>query len=205
MSTGEHSQERMVGRSIYLRPPVYDDASEGPWFSWFNDPDATRFTFHGRVANTREDQIKFFEATIGDESRRVFAICDQASNEMIGVTSLQDVDLNNRSAEIAIMVGDSRFRGKGVSLEAWGLLVQYGFQNLQIDKIVAGSHEGLRRWVESLGVIGFKIESEEANVFTEDDPPAGVIWYACYRSDFEQLVGRNGPFDARNWFSRSSD
>jgi ribosomal-protein-alanine N-acetyltransferase len=200
-----HSTENMVGRSIFLSPPTYEDASEGPWYSWFNDPEATRFTSHGQVVNTREDQIIFYENTIGDESRRVFAICDRESGEMVGVTSLQDIDLENRTAEIAIMIGNSRFRGQGVSLETWGLLAQYGFQNLQIDKLVAGSHEKLRRWVESLSAIGFQIESEQLNYFLDDDPPAGVIWYACHRTKFERLMKKNGLFDADVWLHAQLD
>ena len=149
--------------------------------------------------NSREDQIRFYEGTIGDESRRIFAICDRTDGTMIGVTSLQGIDLVNRKAEIAIMIGDSRFRRKGVSLEAWGLLTQYGFQKLQIDKIWAGSHEGLRRWVESLRAIGYNIEAEVPNEYLTDGRYFSLLRYACYRPQFGALIARHGNFNAASW------
>ena len=34
------------GERIYLRPLTLEDATEGPWYTWFNDPEATRYTQH---------------------------------------------------------------------------------------------------------------------------------------------------------------
>jgi RimJ/RimL family protein N-acetyltransferase len=200
MTSRKHDVDLLLhGDLIYLRRPTLDDAENGPWYSWFNDAESTRFTRHGEEENTREDQIEFYKQAVGDESRRVFAICDRTSEQMIGVTSLQEIDLVNRKAEIAIMVGEASYRGKSVSLEAWGLLVQYGFQNLAIDKIWAGSHGELRRWVSSLSAIGFEIEAEIPNEYFEDGKYSSLIRYACYRTRFEELANKNGPFDAATW------
>jgi [ribosomal protein S5]-alanine N-acetyltransferase len=191
--------DRLEGRLIYLRKPTYEDASLGPWYNWFNDPESTRFTRHGRVENTRADQIAFFRDSEGDVSRQIFAICDRESGNMIGVTSLQEIDVSKRQAEIAIMIGDRDFRHKGISIEAWGLLIQYGFDNLEIDRIWGGSHEGLRNWVNSLFRLGFRIESEVLGIYSEDDDTALKLQYACYRNDFDERVSRLGAFDIETW------
>lgn len=199
MISTDNDSEHIVGQSIFLRPPTYEDASEGPWFSWFNDPEATRFTQHGDGLNTREAQIEFFETAMADESRLLFAICDLQTRSMVGITSIQAIDIQNRDAEIAIMIGDKNYRKRGVSLEAWGLLTQYAFETLPLDRIYAGSHEGLRRWVESLGAIGYVIESTVPNGFVKDGQNVPVIVYSCHRSRFEDMAQKHGRFNAEVW------
>ena len=108
----------------------------------------------------------------------------------------------NRKAEIAIMIGDSRFRPGIAGLESYGLLTQYGFQNFPIEKLWAGSHEGLRSWVELLELIGYKIEAELPSEFWDEGESSSLLRYACYRSKFEELVEKNGTFDVKAW-SRS--
>lgn len=197
----------MVGKSVFLRPPTYEDASEGPWYSWFNDVEATRYSRHGTVENTRADQIKFYEDSLVDEGRRVFAVCDRNDGVMIGVTSVQAIDIKNRKAELAIMIGDPRFRPSMAGLEAWGLVTQYAFDNLPVEKLWAGSHEGLRSWVELLGVFGYTIEAELPYEIWDGDVPSSVLKYACYRSTYYELLSRHGELDIARWsrayFSRN--
>jgi len=197
----ENESEHIVGQSIFLRPPTRTDASEGPWFSWFNDPESTRFTQHGEVPNTRAAQIKFFETAMADESRLLYAICDTQTRSMVGVTSIQSIDLLNREAEIAIMIGEKSHRQRGVSIEAWGLLTQHAFETLPLERIYAGSHEGLRRWVDSLRVIGYEMDSEKSDGFVKDGQMVGVLLYSCHRSRFEELIGKRGRFNAENWLN----
>ncbi len=199
MISTDNDSEHIVGQSIFLRPPTYEDAAKGPWYSWFNDPEATRFTQHGAELNTRETQIEFFEMAMADENRLLFAVCDLQTRSMVGVISIQGIDLLNRDAEIAIMIGEKNYRKRGVSLEAWGLLTQHAFETLPLDRIYGGSHEGLRRWVESLGAIGYVIESTMADGFLKDGQSVPVIYYSCHRSGFEALIEKHGRFNAKVW------
>ena len=205
MIRAEYPSDHIVGQSIYLRPPSLKDAAEGPWYSWFNDPDTTQFTQHGGLINTRESQIEFFETAMDDESRLLYAICDRKTTKMVGITSIQSIDLKDREAEIAIMIGEKSHWRRGVSIEAWGLLVQHAFENLPLDRIYAGSHEGLRRWVESLSTIGFEIDSTTPDGFVKDGQLVGTILYSCLRSKFEELKLKHGPFDASVWLKESQD
>jgi RimJ/RimL family protein N-acetyltransferase len=136
-----------------------------------------------------------------DESRLLYAICDSQTSAMVGVTSIQSIDLPKREAEIAIMIGEKSHRQRGVSVEAWGLLTQHAFESLPLERIYAGSHEGLRRWVESLTVIGYEIDSEKPDGFVKDGQVVGVLLYSCHRSKFEELVKKCGRFNADIWLN----
>jgi [ribosomal protein S5]-alanine N-acetyltransferase len=142
---------------------------------------------------------------MADESRLLYAICDSQTGTMIGVTSIQSIDLQNREAEIAIMIGEETYRQRGVSIEAWGLLTQHVFESLPVERIYAGSHEGLRRWVESLRVIGYEIDFEKPDGFVKDGQMVGVLLYSCHRSRFEELIGKRGRFSVESWLHTTED
>ena len=54
---------------------------------------------------------------------------------LIGITVLKDINLINRSAEIAIYIGDKKFRGKGFSKEATLETLHFGFYKLGLNRI----------------------------------------------------------------------
>jgi RimJ/RimL family protein N-acetyltransferase len=178
----------IIGGGTFLRPLTSGDASEGPWFSWFNDPEVTRFTRHGETENTREDQIRFFNQIDGDDSRWVMAICDAESGRHIGVVSLQDIDRRVRLAEFAIMVGESEFWGRGIGAEATRLAIRHGFRCLDLNRIelgVSGDHPAAVRAYENAG---FVIEGRRRQALLVDGKLADGISMAILRSEYEDTM-----------------
>ena len=46
----------------------------------------------------------------------------------------------------------------GAALEAMALMTEHAFERLNLNRLYAGQHEGLWKWVNSLELIGYKIE-----------------------------------------------
>jgi [ribosomal protein S5]-alanine N-acetyltransferase len=198
-STHLPSDPFLTGKQIFLRPPVFSDASEGPWYSWFNDPEAVKFTEHVAGQNTREAQIEFFNSIESDSSRRVFAICEVGQGEMIGVVSLQEIDVVNRRANIAIMIGNPAYRSTLAGFEAVAILTRFGFRELGLHKISAGTHELLRSWVELLGAIGYDIEAEIPDHFWDGDISYSMIFHSCYSKNYFALESEQGELHIARW------
>lgn len=57
------------------------------------------------------------------------------SKKLIGITILHGIDLINRSAGLAILIGDNNERGKGYSREALFLTLEFGFMRLGLHRI----------------------------------------------------------------------
>jgi RimJ/RimL family protein N-acetyltransferase len=128
------------GDVVYLRAVTLEDAADGPWFTWFNDPEATKFTRHGGDRNTREKQVRFFRSLEGDDSRFVFAICESHEDTHVGIVSLQHIDYQERTAHLAIMLGDKAYWGKGAAKQALDLAAQFGFSYLNLIRLFAGTY-----------------------------------------------------------------
>ena len=148
----------LIGKYIYLRPPnIEKDVLKGKWFSWFNDKNTTKFLLQGVFPNTIEKQLDFVESLKTDANRILLCIIDKATNEHIGVISINDIDLLNKTATISIVLGEKN-RPKESGLEAIGLMKEYAFDRLNLNKLNGGQVVDLWKWVNKLELIGYRIE-----------------------------------------------
>lgn len=65
-----------------------------------------------------------------------YIICTAEDEMPIGSTYLRDIDKDNQKAEFGIFIGEDVERGKGYGTEAASLMCQYGFQKLNLHKIM---------------------------------------------------------------------
>jgi RimJ/RimL family protein N-acetyltransferase len=151
-SKGE--QAFLDGEKIYLRPLREEDA-DGDYPDWLNDEETSRGNSHHVFPYARSQALDYIRDQAGCRDRIVLAIVEKASRTHIGNVALQGIDYINRSAELAILLGDGESRGKGYGLEACRLLVAHGFAALGLNRIGFGTPEfniGMQRIGEKLGM-----------------------------------------------------
>ena len=145
----------LIGEQIYLRTIEPNDLNE-EYISWFNDPEVCRFNDHHRFPMYREKLEDYYDSVIKSNSAIVLAIITQGTDEHIGNVSLQGIDLVNRSAEFALIIGNKFWWGKGVGREVGRLMLQHGFENLHLHRIYCGTasdNEGMKKLALALGFI----------------------------------------------------
>lgn len=124
----------VIGERVMLRDFRAEDISG--MRSWCNDPAITRF-LSGRYTKpipweqTQEELDRFLR---GDAGGVNMVVADKVSGRYLGQVSLFLIDHQARKAELAIvMSGDSV--GKGYGSEAMGLLVAFGFDEINLNRI----------------------------------------------------------------------
>ncbi len=143
----------LSGTNIYLRTIGKEDLTE-KYRDWFNDVEICEFNSHHRFPQYDEDMLAYYESTIASHDNLILAICDKATDVHIGNISLQNIDKTNQSAEFAILIGDKSFWGKGVGKEAMTLIVEHGFDQLNLHRIYLGTSEdnvGMQKLALALG------------------------------------------------------
>ena len=90
-----------------------------------------------------------YPSTVDDEAREMskntsytsgeyqFAIETLTDSRFIGKCGFTRVNWKNRLAELAILIGDKEYRGKGYGQDAIRLLCRFGFQEMNLRKIKA--------------------------------------------------------------------
>ncbi|MEH1919325.1 GNAT family N-acetyltransferase [Nostoc sp.] len=176
----------LEGEIVYLRlPDIQKDIYEGNWHQWFNDPDITRYLIHGVYPINREKEAHIIEQEIKKTNSIVLSIIYKENHQHIGVISLKNIDLINRNAEIGIVMGVQTIMGS--ALEAMALLTKHSFDKLNLIKIYAGQHEGLWKWINTLELIGYRIEGYRHNSGIRFGQSYGVVLTSVDGEDFYEL------------------
>ena len=172
------------GKYVALRAPEENDLEE--WYQWFNDPDLTKYTRHGVFPNTLAKEREFMLSKQKDPNTLLLLSFRKKDNKLLGVISLQNIDWVHRKAEYAMMMGTKPRQAKLV-LETVYLILKHGFENLNLNRIWAGSHEGLSYWIALEKKLGFKEEGRFRQELFKDGKYYDFIRVAILAEDFFKM------------------
>jgi RimJ/RimL family protein N-acetyltransferase len=144
----------LQGTTIDLRILQEKDI-DGNYSWWLNDEEVTSYNSHGRFPITVENLRHYVATKSGSNTILVLAVIDKQTGAHIGNISLQDINWVNRSGEIAFLLGEKAYWGKGVMLEAGRMLLQHGFDMLNLHRIYCGTsaeNTGMQKLAIKLGM-----------------------------------------------------
>jgi RimJ/RimL family protein N-acetyltransferase len=142
----------LKGETIALRALNEKDI-EGNYQHWLNDPEIVQFNSHGRFPMTPEKLSEFVQSSLKSNTSLVLAVIAMSTQKHIGNISLQSINWVDRNAEIAFLLGEKEYWGKGVMLEAGQLLIRHGFDTLNLHRIYCGTssaNAGMQKLAEKL-------------------------------------------------------
>ncbi len=181
----------LSGSVVSLRQPdLQKDVLEGEWHSWFNDQEVTKFLSHGVWPVTREQERDIVAGDLKDPCTLLLSIEDNSTRKHIGVIALKHIDHVSRIAEIRIVMGHERPRGG--ALEAMALMTKHAFDRLNLYTLFAGQHEGLWKWVNSLSLIGYRVNGFMPNMGWRDGAPYSIFQVSVSAPDFYALQTKRG-------------
>ena len=134
----------LEGNKLYLRGIEKKDI-EGPFFQWANDRDVTRYLFMGTFPNNLETQLHWYEEVRKSDKDIVFMVIDKKTDKEIGFCGFHEIRWLHRSAEFRIFIGEKDYWGSGYGQEISKLMLRYGFELLNFNRVWLGvnaSHQG---------------------------------------------------------------
>lgn len=145
---------KLVGEKCYLSPCAPEDAAA--WAGWFNDLEVALPL--GDEAYTPFSLPKSEELVAGviRDQDHVFGIVDLGTDALIGRCMLFDLDWVNRTAMLGIFIGEKACWGQGYGQEAVRLLLDYGFNLLNLNSVMLGAFAFNQRAIHCYERVGFK-------------------------------------------------
>ncbi len=145
--------KKLVGEKCYLSPINVEDADQ--YCIWLNDLEVSSnlLMFNHQLNLERE---KIILQDMIKNGAQVFAIIDAANDKLIGNCSLFRINERNRKAEIGIFIGDKNYWSKGYGFQALSLLIDYGFNILNLNNIMLEVFGFNKRAINSYKKVGFK-------------------------------------------------
>jgi ribosomal-protein-alanine N-acetyltransferase len=120
-------------RNLNLNDLLYSN-----WYSWFNDPQLCNYNKHHYWPNTLEKQKRYL---VQDDARLQLGIVHKNLQEnLLGVISLEQIDLIHRNANLGIMFEKSSSeKYPTLFYESVQIILSHGFNQLGLLKIRSGS------------------------------------------------------------------
>jgi len=144
----------IVGKKVYLRGLEKADL-KGDYFQWANDSEVNQYMFMGTKPSCLENLEEEYDALRKSNTDIVFMIIDKKTDKAIGCTGLHRIEWIGRSTEYRIFIGDKDFWGKNYGSEVAKLMLQYGFDKLNMNKVWLGVNADNPAAVKSYDKAGF--------------------------------------------------
>lgn len=122
----------MRGKLVSLRPMIQDDSDR--YFKWINNKELVLKNADFKPVS-RADHDHWFNTVAEHPNVHTFSIVENQQNQLIGSCSLRNINLHHKNAELQIRIGEMDYHGRGFGTEAVALLVNYGFNELNLKRI----------------------------------------------------------------------
>lgn len=128
-------QEALIleGTNIYLR--LMDGEDTDLIIQWRNT-EYVRRNFIYQKPFTRQGHETWIREMIDTGKAVQFIICVKDTGKPVGSVYLRDIDKNHHKAEYGIFIGEKEALGKGFGTQAARLMIRYGFEELNLHKLM---------------------------------------------------------------------
>ncbi|MBE5965806.1 MAG: GNAT family N-acetyltransferase [Lachnospiraceae bacterium] len=142
---------KIIGKRIYLSPINLEDAET--YVGWLNDFKVTDGVGSSSRLLSLETEKEWIKNNLNTYN---FAIIRSEDDTLIGNCGINEINQLMQCAVVGIFIGEEENRGKGYGQEALRLLLDYGFDYLNLNNIMLKVFSFNDRAISCYKKIGFK-------------------------------------------------
>jgi len=174
------SESILVAETVRLRPVQESDL---PHFQrWLADDELRRWMGGLPAQPTLEEEYEWYFRRREDPDSVLWAI-ETADGELLGTTELR-LSLENRRGEVGIGIFDRENWGKGYGTAAMLLVLEYAFEDLELNRVELTTDQDNARAIRSYEKCGFVREGVLRAYRVIDGRPSDSVMMAVLRDDW---------------------
>lgn len=145
----------LAGERISLCPLRREDAYQ--YTVWLNDEEVSQFLLM-HLPLTVEAELEILDRMLTQkvDEGLVLGIWLGKPRKLIGGVGLHEIHQRDRHAELGVFIGEKEQWGKGLGPEAMRLLTRYGFETLNLRKILLRHYNHNNRGRAAYEKLGFQ-------------------------------------------------
>jgi RimJ/RimL family protein N-acetyltransferase len=173
------------GTEIYLCPPNTEHLNL--YTRWINAPKIRKYV-RNEIPQNSERVKKMFEPTQERfRSDIYFEIWHKADKKPIGYGGLNRIRWFDRSAFLFYIIGETEYWGKVIATEAAKLIRDYGFTELNLNKINATIYAPNHASIRIIERIGFQFELCLRKEIFIDGEHVDALKYSILKKEWQDL------------------
>lgn len=178
------------GDRIYFRPIEPED--EPLLRRYVNDPHNWQ-GLHTRPPINAVREREWIDQLNKSDTDIVFGVVARAGHRLIGVTGLHRIEPVARKAEFGINIGDRECQSKGFGTEATRLVLRYGFEELNLNRIALSVFSNNFRAIRCYQKVGFFHEGCHRQAVYRGGEYHDVYRFAMLRDEWEVIRNQGIP------------
>lgn len=131
------------------------------YLDWMNSEEVNQYLETRFIKQTIESLFIFVQEILNSQSSLLLAIVDRNSEEHIGNIKLGPINFSHNSAPLGLVIGEKYWWGKGVATEVISALTDWGFNDLGLEKLTAGSYSSNLGSIRAFLSCGFQVEGRQ--------------------------------------------
>jgi RimJ/RimL family protein N-acetyltransferase len=174
------------GKRLRLRAPERSDIPR--FVAWLNDTEVTAGLMLS-LPMSLADEEEWFENMLkrpAAEHPLVIEIQQGQDWIPIGNCGFNEIDWRCRSAEVGIFIGDKQFWNQGYGTEAMRLLLRYGFNTLNLNRICLQVYHNNLRAVRAYEKAGFVHEGRKRQGMFKNGNYIDILLMSVLRSEWSE-------------------
>lgn len=174
--------KKIVGKKVYLSPRSIEDAEK--YTEWLNNYAIAQYVQQYVTIINLEGEREYLSKN--DPSVYNFAIVDNETDELIGAIGLEHINQINQTAELGIFIGDENHLSRGYGSEAIMLLLNYGFNFINLNNIMLRVYSFNLRAQKAYKKCGFKEFGVWKNSHYANGEYFDIIFMNITKDDFNK-------------------
>jgi RimJ/RimL family protein N-acetyltransferase len=179
----------LKGKKVLLRPVKRSDLEF--FLKWLNDPEVIQY-ISLYLPMTEMAEEKWIEelGTTRKDSDAVFiieAIMGDESISEIGNCGLHNINKKNRDATFGIVIGNKDYWGEGYGIEAAKLIIDYGFNQLNLHRISSSALSFNERSIKMHKKVGFQEEGRCRKAKFKNGQFRDLILFGLLKEEWEGI------------------
>ena len=173
--------QKIRGDRLYLSPMSSLDLEL--YTKWMNDKSVSEnLGSYSKMISLVSEEKWILE----NQNDYNFAIVLREGDELIGNVSLVDVDNLNQTATLGIFIGEKDNRNKGYGKEAIKLILDYGFNVLNLKNVMLSVYSFNERAVNTYKKVGFKKIGERRKSVYRDNEYYNEVFMDILKDEFNE-------------------
>jgi len=156
---------------------------------WINDPTVREYMLHRPPLNAAREK-EWIESLGKSPLEYVFGVVISQEHRLIGTTGLHRLNPVSRSASLGVCIGDRTFQGRGYGREAIQLLLKFGFEELNLNRISLSVFADNWRAIRTYQKVGFCQEGCARQAFYRNGRYQDEYLFAMLRSEWSENADR---------------
>lgn len=156
------------------------------YLGWLNDLDVVRLIASPALMSLDKDMSFIDDSFVRftQPGCRAFFVYYEPDEVFIGTAKLDGISTYTRSAWDGIMIGDQRYRGLGLSIKVYRVLLAYGFLELGLNRVSGGCNERNVPMVQTFNRLGYTLEGRLRQADCIDGELSDHLYFGILREEF---------------------